>query len=151
MIDCDTISTADPVDQMDEDDADGIAVNPVEEEDEDWDLSESPHEDTHADPREDNDFPESSGDYIEPGLDPLSPMERLPEDSIYELEPIVIPNQEKLAEKKSAKDVGDSDWDSGSEEALRKGDTLLEGVPIYQEGLSAVSGTFHPEEWIQVW
>ena len=31
MIDCDTISTADPVDQMDEDDADGIAVNPVEE------------------------------------------------------------------------------------------------------------------------
>ena len=34
MIDCDTISTADPVDQMDEDDADGIAVNPVEEEDE---------------------------------------------------------------------------------------------------------------------
>ena len=34
MIDCDTISTADPVDQMDEDDADGIAVNPVDEEDE---------------------------------------------------------------------------------------------------------------------
>ena len=34
MIDCDTISTADPVDQMDEDDVDGIAVNPVEEEDE---------------------------------------------------------------------------------------------------------------------
>lgn len=121
-------------------------VSKVEEEDEDWDLSESPHEDTHADPREDNDFPESSGDYIEPGLDPLSPMERLPEDSIYELEPIVIPNQEKLAEKKSAKDVGDSDWDSGSEEALRKGDTLLEGVPIYQEGLSAEPLTLDQEE-----
>ncbi|MCB9469072.1 MAG: serine/threonine protein kinase [Candidatus Obscuribacterales bacterium] len=47
--------------------------------------------------------------YIEPGQDPISAMEPLPEDSIYELDPIVLPDQKPLPQAEIARrDLADT-------------------------------------------
>lgn len=54
--------------------------------------------------------PEYSGsNFIEPGQDPISAMEPLPEDSIYELDPIVLPDQKPLPQSEIARrDLADT-------------------------------------------
>ncbi|HMO21117.1 MAG TPA: serine/threonine-protein kinase, partial [Candidatus Melainabacteria bacterium] len=50
-----------------------------------------------------------SNNFIEPGQDPISAMEPMPEDSIYELDPIVLPDQKPLPQVEIARrDLADT-------------------------------------------
>lgn len=70
-------------------------------------ISFEPEQEPEPEPEPDSEY--ISNNFIEPGQDPISAMEPMPEDSIYELDPIVLPDQKPLPQVEIARrDLADT-------------------------------------------